>query len=854
MTTPREPHHDELLERLAQTRAELRRARRDAAGMLDEAHRQSLRRLETLQRLRDAPERLWLLRQRRRLLAPVRALRSPVRALRGVGQWLVIRLRLHRLGPAIEHAMYSSAPLRGYPPASQQTDQPSLTDAVRWMGGVAVQGVTRQALFAHPTSTVTWHVPVMRNAKMVVSCALVPAVAAQNPDGVVFTLTVHSPGAEPVTAQRLVRPGAVASDHFWRTLTLDVPAAPHGDTSITITTALPDQGAPDYAWAMVGEPRLLWRRRVGDMVRLARAVLRREGLRGMFRRASGAALAADTQADYRRWVAAHTPGAEDLARTAAEVAALPLQPTFSVITPVFNTEPRWLRDCVDSVLAQVYPHWQLVLIDDASTKNETRAQLDEYATRDPRITVIRLTENGHISRASNAGLDAATGDFIALLDHDDTLAPNALAEMARAINADPTLDFLYSDEDKLDEAGGRCDPYFKPDWAPEHFLNFMYTNHLMVLRRRMVEEAGRFRVGYEGSQDFDLALRVITRTQRVGHVPKVLYHWRKIAESTAADAGAKPWALDAARRALTDHIARTEPDSQVLDGPAPGLFRVKRTIVNRPLVSLVITTDDRSRDVNGRMVALLPHLVRSIAQKTAYANYEIVIVDNGRLSESTRDVLATIPHRRVSYRIEGAFNFAHKLNFSMRHAHGEHAVILNDDIEVISSEWLTAMLEYSQDPAIGAVGARLLYPDGRLQHVGMVLGVCGVAAHAFHQAPGHHPGYAGSAMGPRNYSAVTGACLMTRKAVFDELGGFNEHLAIDFNDVDYCLRVRRAGYRIVYTPYAELYHLESGTISDRVWNPAETEYMKQTWASVIARDPYYNVNLTREFPDYRLPA
>jgi len=839
---------------IAATRQELRRAARRATEALDEAQQLWQQQYDALEDLRDTPERRWWLRGRRVLLAPVRALRHPLRALRGVGTRVLIGTRLHRLGPLAEHAGWTAIPLRGHPPVQQQTDQPSLPDALRWMGPVDVRGVTRHALLAHPTSTITWRLPIGRPAKLVVSCALVPEVASQNRHGVVFSLTVRVPGgAEPLTTAMLVRPSLSRADQYWRSLTLDVPGSPDGETEISVTTALPAHGAPDFAWAMIGEPRLLWRRSPGEMVSRANALVRRVGFRGLVARVRQVG-ASDYQADYRRWVAERALTHHDLARLTAEGAALLQQPTFSIITPVYNTDARWLRACIDSVLAQVYPHWQLCLIDDASTLPETARVLQEYGGRDPRITLVRMAENGHISRASNAGLDVATGDFVALLDHDDTLSPDALLEMARALNAAPDLHFLYSDEDKLDETGGRCDPYFKPDWSPEHFLNFMYTNHLMVLRRSVVEQVGRFRVGYEGSQDFDLALRVITQISRVGHVPKVLYHWRKTAASTAADAGAKPWALEAARRALHDHIARTEPDSQVLDAYLPGLFRVKRPIRGNPLVTLVVTTDDRSRNLNGRMIALLPHLLHSIVQKTAYANYEILVIDNGQLSDATRDVLARIPHRRVSYTIEGAFNFAHKLNFSMRHAHGEHVVILNDDIEVISSEWLSAMLEYSQDPAIGAVGARLLYPDGRLQHIGIVMGVCGVAAHAFHQAPGHSSGYAGSSLGPRNYSAVTGACLMTRKAVFDEMGGFNEQFAIDFNDVDYCLRLRRAGYRIVYTPYAELYHLESGTISDRTWNPSETRLMETTWADVIARDPYYNPNLTRAFPDYRLPS
>ncbi len=293
-------------------------------------------------------------------------------------------------------------------------------------------------------------------------------------------------------------------------------------------------------------------------------------------------------------------------------------------------------------------------------------------------------------------------------------------------------------------------------------------------------------------------------------------------------------------------------DADVIDGAAPGLFRVRRRIQDAPLVSIVITTDDREREYNGKHIALLPHCIRSIQQRTAYRRYEIVVVDNGRLSPATREFLSRVPHRRVAYRATDPFNFAHKLNFSVRQAQGEYVVILNDDIEVISSEWITAMLEYAQDPAVGAVGAKLYFPDGRLQHIGIVMGVNGCAAHAFHQAPGNSPGYGGSALGPRNYSAVTGACMMTRRSVFEEVGGYCETLAIDFNDVDYCLRLRQKGYRVVFTPYAELYHLESASHGQRTWIPEEAEFFRTTWPDVIEADPFYNVNLTRDFPDYRL--
>lgn len=593
-------------------------------------------------------------------------------------------------------------------------------------------------------------------------------------------------------------------------------------------------------------------RRVADLVRAVRSELRRSGLGGTLRKIGQLRTTAQAAGIYEQWVARHTPTAEALAEMARESASLSHQPLISVITPVYNTDPLLLRACIESVRRQAYPRWEMCLADDASDSEATLAVLREYAA-DSRIRLARLASNSHISAASNVALALASGEFVAMLDHDDELAPEALFEVARCLNEHPNADMIYTDEDKLDLAGQRCDPHFKPDWSPEYFLSCMYTCHLMVHRRSLVDALGGFRVGYEGAQDYDLALRVTAGTTEIHHIPKVLYRWRKIPGSAAAEVEAKPWALQAARRALEDHVQQRHLDATVLPGEAPGLFRIKFRIKDQPLVTLVVPTADRSRDVNGRRIQLLPNALRSVIQKTAYPNYEILVVDNGRLTEATQAFLETVPHRRVSYSYTGDFNFAHKLNFSVRHARGSQLVVFNDDLEVISSEWLTAMLEYSQQREIGAVGAKLLFPDGRLQHIGTILGVCGVSAHAFHMHPGASLGYAGGAILARNYSAVSGACMMTRREIWEAMGGWAERFAIDFNDVDYCLRVRRAGYRIVYTPYAQLFHLESGSYGPRLQNPAEQDEMRRTWAVTLARDPYYNPNLTRDFPDYRLP-
>jgi GT2 family glycosyltransferase len=575
-------------------------------------------------------------------------------------------------------------------------------------------------------------------------------------------------------------------------------------------------------------------------------------------RTSGIA-AHDVEA-YRRWIARHTPDEAGLEALARDVSALPLQPLISVVVPVYNTDPRWLRACLDSVRRQVYPHWELCVCDDASSNPETIQTLREYEG-DPKIHLRYSSLNGGISTASNAALSMARGQFVALLDHDDELRPEALAEVVKHLNANPRADVFYSDEDKLDLAGARCDPYFKPGWSPDHFRSCMYTCHLMVIRRTVLEEVGGFRTGYEGAQDYDLLLRIVDRPGRtiVEHIPRILYHWRKLPESTASAGAAKPWALDAGRLALEDHVKRAELDAEVLPGGAPGVYRVRRRIRGTPLISLVIPTSGRPRSENGKSVDVLAQAIRSVVKKTSYPHYELILVLSGNrtpepLPASTLEALEGTRHRVITLERLGLFNFSASINAGAAAAEGEHLLLFNDDLEVISPEWLTALLEHSQDPGVGAVGPKLLYPDGRLQHVGIVLGVAGVAAHAFHQHPGVTPGYGGSVMMTRNYSAVTGACIMSRRSVFDEVGGFDERLPIDFNDVDYCLRLQRAGYRIVYTPWAQLYHHESASFGARQHDMGELEEMRRRWADVIDRDPYYNPNLTRDFPDYRIDA
>jgi GT2 family glycosyltransferase len=382
----------------------------------------------------------------------------------------------------------------------------------------------------------------------------------------------------------------------------------------------------------------------------------------------------------------------------------------------------------------------------------------------------------------------------------------------------------------------------------------MFLGHLVVYRRSVLEAVGGFRSAFDGSQDYDLALRVTERTGKVHHVPRVLYHWRKIQGSAASSADAKPWGLQAARRALVDHVSRLTMRASVQDEPGDGFWRVRYEIVGTPKVSVIIPTAGTIRETPSGRRDMPLGCVRSIVERTDYPHYEIVLAVNGPLSGELTRFIAGEPRIRVVTCGSGAFNFAATINCAARQATGEHLLLLNDDTEVIAGEWMRAMLEFSQQPEIGAVGAKLLFPDGRLQHTGVVIGIGGGACHVLSGHPGETPGYFGSAWIIRNYSAVTGACCMTRREIFEALGGFDERFATDFNDVDYCLRAREAGYRIVVTPFARLYHFEGASFGnrERKVNPREVALMSERWAPVIAHDPYYNPNLTRTALDYSL--
>ena len=509
------------------------------------------------------------------------------------------------------------------------------------------------------------------------------------------------------------------------------------------------------------------------------------------------------------------------------------RPKVSIVTPVYNSDPAWLRAAIESVRGQLYDGWELCIADDASSNPEVQALLREYES-DERIKVDYLKENQGISGASNAALAMASGEYVGFLDHDDELKPDALYEVVKLLNKQPDLDFIYTDEDKRSPEGRLVQPFFKPGWSPDLLLSTNYVPHFAVYRKQVIDEVGGLRSDCDFSQDYDLVLRVTERTSRIGHVALPLYTWRMVPGSAASALEAKPRSIQAAKRALADAMQRRGVEADILDGSAKTTYRVRYRIQGQPLVSIVIPTRDG--------VDLLRRCIDSIEKKTTYPNYQIVVVDNGTTDERTLDYLQKSPYRCLEY--PGPFHFAAMMNFAVRESAGEHVLLLNNDTEVISPEWIEALLEHSQRPEVAAVGARLFYPDGRrVQHEGIIIGLGGGSAGNV-----DHGGYFGLGDLVLNCSAVTAACMMARRDVFERLGGFDESLGIAFNDVDYCLRAREQGFEIVYTPHAVLYHYEGGT-RGRLHPMEDEQFFRDRWGNPGEyQDPYYNPNLDRLRP------
>lgn len=554
---------------------------------------------------------------------------------------------------------------------------------------------------------------------------------------------------------------------------------------------------------------------------------------------------------YQEWIKNNEK--ETFHEVKQALVAFEINPLISIVVPVYNPDKQLLIDCIESVRSQSYSNWELCLADDKSPEPHVREVLEEYSKKDARVKPVFREINGHISAASNSALEEATGEWIALLDHDDELHQHALFYVVKTINEKPSTQLIYSDEDKMDESGKRIDPHFKSSWNLDLLYSQNYVSHIGVYRADIVERIGGFRLGYEGSQDYDLLLRYSREIDHanVVHIPKVLYHWRMVEGSTALGSGEKSYTTDAGIKALEDHFEALGKSVSVEMGKHDNIYKVNWLLDSQPLVSLIIPT------YNGHDIT--KQAIDSIFEKSTYRNFEILLVDNNSNDPQSLAYFDEIDqHEQVRVlRYPHPFNYSAINNFAAKHANGEIIGLINNDVEVINPEWLTEMVSHAQREDVGCVGAMLYYPNDTIQHAGVIIGIGGVAGHSHkHFKRGDH-GYFSRLNIVQNLSAVTAACLLVRKSVFDEVNGLNEtELTVAFNDVDFCLKVQAAGYRNVWTPYAELYHYESISrgAEDNPEKVArfnkEADYMKDTWKTHLKTDPCYSQNLSATREDF----
>ncbi|MGK0439955.1 MAG: GT2 family glycosyltransferase, partial [Paracoccaceae bacterium] len=529
-------------------------------------------------------------------------------------------------------------------------------------------------------------------------------------------------------------------------------------------------------------------------------------------------------------------------------------PLISIIVPVFNVEKRWLDACVESVLQQSYPNWELCLHDDASTEKQTLDCLRHWQHQDSRIKVQYGDSNQHISGASNSALKIAIGQFIGLMDNDDELHVDALWHVIDTLNDDRDLDYIYTDEDKINPEGEFCEPHFKPDWSPELLESMMYVGHFGVIRRSVIDAVGGFRLGVEGSQDYDLTLRISQHTQRFAHIPRVLYHWRIIPGSVAGGGDAKSYAYTAAIKALTDYADKQPEPSKVTETELCGRYRIQRQS-NNPDITIILPFHNKAE--------MTIDCLRSIGKST-YSNFKVLLIsNNSEPAEYQRvaDFSASLDYIEL-HQLNIPFNWSAINNWGVAQSTSEFVLFLNNDMTVINADWIEALMDCAVKEGVGAVGAKLLFEDNTVQHAGVVMGLGGIASHAFKHIDGDAPGYFGYAAVVRNCSAVTGACMLVRRSVVNQIEGFNEDLKVAYNDVDFCLRLREAKLKVLITPFAKLYHLESKTrpkflddmnSTQLAQFEAESAYIRERHAQYFSEgDPYYNKALSLRIENYSL--
>lgn len=582
--------------------------------------------------------------------------------------------------------------------------------------------------------------------------------------------------------------------------------------------------------------------------------LRKNGWKSFVKRA-GSKIFVETfaRSDYEDYRKAVMPSEEDLREQRNRV--FEYQPVFSIVVPLYKTPKKYLTQLIESVKEQTYSNWELCLSDGSGEGSPLQNYLQKLSGQDRRIKYIYTGQQLQISQNTNEALKEATGDFIVFADHDDLLTPDALYECVKVLNEKPGTEMIYSDEDKVSMNGKKYfQPHFKSDYNPDLLCSMNYFCHLVVVKRTLVEQTGYLNPEYDGAQDYDFVLRCTEGTEHIFHIPKVLYHWRAHADSTAENPESKRYAFEAGKRAVQAHYDRLKIPAKVEEGEYPGLYRTVYTWKEQPLISVLIPNKDHVDD--------LSNCINSIESKSEYRNYEFIIIENNSSEEETfayyKKLEKENPRARVVY-WEGEFNYSAINNFGAAAAKGEYLLLLNNDTEIINSDCLWQMLGYCMREEVGIVGARLYYPDNTIQHAGVVVGFGGIAGHAFIGLGREENGYFSKIICAQDYSAVTAACMMTKKSVFEQVGGLSEELKVAFNDIDYCMKVRETGKLVVYNPYAELYHYESKSRGledspekkERYYK--EMEYFVKKWPDIMEQgDPYYNPNLTLSKADFSL--
>lgn len=558
--------------------------------------------------------------------------------------------------------------------------------------------------------------------------------------------------------------------------------------------------------------------------------------------------------DYGSWILANELGEPEFEKQRKKV--FELNPKISIVVPMYNTNEKFFKELVNSVLNQTYSNWELCLADGSPKENEA---LKKIINQDKRIKYKFLNENKGISENTNSAIKMVTGDYIALLDHDDTIAEYALFEVAKCINKNPNVEFMYSDEDKIDQNGNRFDGYFKPDFAPDTLRCQNYICHFSIFKKDLMEKLGGFNSEFDGAQDYDIFLRMseIVNPENIKHIPRILYHWRVHKNSTAMEnSNAKNYAFDNGIKAIEAHLKRVGLDGHVSNGCINGIYRIDYKLKENFKVSIVIPNKD-GKDI-------LSVCVNSILDKTTYSNYEIVIVENNSETEEIFEYYKELEKNKkikiVKYPKKG-FNYSGIINFGVKNADGDYIVQLNNDTELLTPNWLELMLGFAQREDVGAVGVKLYYPDDTIQHAGIIIGIGGVAGNRFKSIPKSGHGYFAEESMIQNLSAVTAACIMTKRQIYEEVGYMDEKLAVAFNDVDFCLKIREKGYLIVYNPFVEFTHYESKSRGQED-TPAkkkrfnnEINIFLSKWQKFLDEgDPYYNINLSLDTEVYHMKS